>query len=130
MLLEVLLGWGDELDGGELEATLLEARDDLADEATLYGYVSKARPAMVLDCSECSTYLDTVRLDSDEAIYGQSLPLGWSWMAWSSLRLLGSHICYLLCFSCFVDCSKVLSVSGMNVLEDSRCRVHWELFVV
>ena len=35
MLLEVLLGGGDHLDGDELEAALLEAGDDVADEATL-----------------------------------------------------------------------------------------------
>lgn len=33
--LEVLLGGGDELDGGKLETTLLEALDDGADQATL-----------------------------------------------------------------------------------------------
>ena len=37
MLLEVLLGGSDELDGGELEATVLEAGDDGTDEATLLG---------------------------------------------------------------------------------------------
>jgi hypothetical protein len=45
VLLEVLLGSGDELDGDELVATLLEARDDITDESTL----------------------DTVWLDGDEA---------------------------------------------------------------
>lgn len=45
VLLEVLLGWGDELDGSELEATLLKAGDDVADESTL----------------------DTIWLDGDEA---------------------------------------------------------------
>jgi|TARA_R110002003_G_scaffold145_11_gene13433 hypothetical protein len=35
VLLEVLLGGGDELDGGELEAAVLEAGDDGADEAAL-----------------------------------------------------------------------------------------------
>jgi hypothetical protein len=35
MLLEVLLGGRGELDGGKLEATALEARDDGADEAAL-----------------------------------------------------------------------------------------------
>lgn len=35
MLLEVLLGGGDDLDGGELVALLFEAGDDVADEATL-----------------------------------------------------------------------------------------------
>lgn len=35
MLLEVLLGGGDELDGNELEAAVLEARDDGADQAAL-----------------------------------------------------------------------------------------------
>jgi hypothetical protein len=35
--LEVLLGGGDELDGRELEAAVLEALDDGADEAALWG---------------------------------------------------------------------------------------------
>lgn len=35
MGLEVLLRGGDELDGGKLEATLLEALDDGADQAAL-----------------------------------------------------------------------------------------------
>jgi hypothetical protein len=35
VLLEVLLGGGDELDGRELEATVLEAGDDGTDEAAL-----------------------------------------------------------------------------------------------
>lgn len=37
VLLEVLLGGSDELDGGELEAAVLEAGDDGTDEATLLG---------------------------------------------------------------------------------------------
>lgn len=40
VLLEVLLGGSDELDGRELEATVLEARDDGSDQATLEGSVS------------------------------------------------------------------------------------------
>lgn len=40
MLLKVLLGGGNELDGSELEATVLEARDDGSDEATLKAGVS------------------------------------------------------------------------------------------
>jgi hypothetical protein len=35
VLLEVLLGGSDELDSGKLEATVLEARDDGADQTTL-----------------------------------------------------------------------------------------------
>ena len=35
VLLKVLLGWGDHLDGNHLVASLLEARDDVADEAAL-----------------------------------------------------------------------------------------------
>ena len=35
MLLEVLLGGDGELDGGELEAAFLEARDDFAYKAAL-----------------------------------------------------------------------------------------------
>jgi hypothetical protein len=37
VLLEVLLGGSDELDGGELEAAVLEAGDDGTNEATLGG---------------------------------------------------------------------------------------------
>lgn len=40
VLLEVLLGGGGELDGGELEATGLEAGDDGTDEAALGKSVS------------------------------------------------------------------------------------------
>ena len=36
MGLEVLLGGGDELDGGKLESALLEALDDGADQAALW----------------------------------------------------------------------------------------------
>lgn len=36
MLLEVLLGGSDELDGGELEAAVLEAGDDGSYESTLF----------------------------------------------------------------------------------------------
>jgi hypothetical protein len=35
VLLEVSLAGGGELDGDELEATVLEARDDGTDQATL-----------------------------------------------------------------------------------------------
>lgn len=35
MLLKVLLGGSDELDGNELEAAVLEAGDDGADQAAL-----------------------------------------------------------------------------------------------
>lgn len=41
MLLEVLLAGGGELHGNELEATVLEARDDGSNEATLVDIVSK-----------------------------------------------------------------------------------------
>ena len=37
VLLEVLLSGSDELDGGELEAAVLEAGDDGADQSTLEG---------------------------------------------------------------------------------------------
>lgn len=40
VLLEVLLAGGGELHGNELEATVLEARDDGANESTLVGSVS------------------------------------------------------------------------------------------
>lgn len=81
--LEVFLGGGDELDGRELEAAVLEALDDGADQAALEGCVRG-----VFVCSMCSClceavrscgglwaegggrvcmYLDAVRLDGDEA---------------------------------------------------------------
>lgn len=41
MLLEVVLARGGELHGNELEATVLEARDDGANESTLVDIVSK-----------------------------------------------------------------------------------------
>jgi hypothetical protein len=66
VLLKVLLSGSDELDGGELVATLLEAADDLADEATL------CQP-LVFDCMLISCrsvlYLDAIWLHSDEAIF-------------------------------------------------------------
>ena len=40
MLLEVLLGGSDHLDGRQLEAAVLEAGDDGADEATLLGVLA------------------------------------------------------------------------------------------
>ena len=40
MLLEVLLGGSDHLDARELEAAVLEAGDDGADEATLWGVLA------------------------------------------------------------------------------------------
>ena len=40
VLLEVLLAGGGELHGNELEATVLEARDDGANESTLVDIVS------------------------------------------------------------------------------------------
>lgn len=40
VLLEVSLARGDKLDGNELKATALEARDDGADQATLQYPVS------------------------------------------------------------------------------------------
>ena len=48
MLLQVLFAGRYQLDGGELEAALLEARDDWSDQAAL----------------------DTVGLDGDEAVAG------------------------------------------------------------
>jgi hypothetical protein len=38
VLLEVILAGGGELQGNELEATVLEARDDGTNEATLEGW--------------------------------------------------------------------------------------------
>ena len=62
MLLKVLLAGGDKLDGDELEATVLEARDDGTNEATLR--MSIAVPYICAD----QTYLDAIGLDSNEAI--------------------------------------------------------------
>lgn len=61
VLLEVLLGGGDELDGLELEATLLEAGDDVADKATL----------------------DAVGLDSDETVVGLGVSWGSAVLYWA-----------------------------------------------
>ena len=40
MLLEVLLAGAGELDGGELEAAVLETLDDGADKSTLYSVLA------------------------------------------------------------------------------------------
>ena len=66
VLLEVSLGGGDELDGNELEATGLEARDDGANQATLQVIVS-LQAQNVLWWEE--TNLDAIRLDSNEAAF-------------------------------------------------------------
>ena len=71
MLLEVLLGGSDELDGGELEATVLEARDDGADESTLFYH----QLLLYHDGSLQLTYLDAIRLDSNEATIYRSAQL-------------------------------------------------------
>ena len=49
MLLEVVLARGGELHGNELEATVLEARDDGANESTLVKIVSLM---LTLDAAE------------------------------------------------------------------------------
>ena len=51
MGLEVLLGGGDQLDGGQLEAALLEALDDGADEAALFGRGVLERGWVLGECS-------------------------------------------------------------------------------
>jgi hypothetical protein len=73
VLLEVLLGGGDELDGRKLEAAVLEARDDGANEATLCG-VSRALGAggsialgTAMETARGGTHLDAVGLDGNEA---------------------------------------------------------------
>lgn len=70
--LEVLLGGGDQLDGGKLEATLLEALDDGADEAALWEVLEEVVSLEVVGARWSGgewwwPYLDTVRLDGDEA---------------------------------------------------------------
>lgn len=96
VLLEVLLGGSGELDGSELEAAALEAGDDGADKATLShgglagvgifrvvdgdrgvelwrGTALRRRRAATgnameaLSDGEAATYLNTVRLDGNEA---------------------------------------------------------------
>jgi hypothetical protein len=66
VLLEVLGGGGHELDGDKLVASPLEALDDLADEATLC-IALESRACFCVSVSK-QTYLDAIRLDSDEAI--------------------------------------------------------------
>ena len=50
VLLEVLLAGGGQLHGNELEAAVLEARDDGANESTLYNSISTLSNAI---CSSC-----------------------------------------------------------------------------
>jgi hypothetical protein len=70
VLLEVLLGWSDELDGSELVASLFKSADDLADETTLN--LSSASidsfPMLLV------AYLNAIRLHGDEAVR-PSIPL-------------------------------------------------------
>jgi hypothetical protein len=61
VLLKVLLGGGDELDGRELEAAVLEAGDNGADETALRMSVRCIRFLSVQ-----LAYLNAIRLDSDE----------------------------------------------------------------
>ena len=59
MLLEVLLGGGDHLQGNELVTTLLETLDDVANEATLLILAS-------FKTAVGYTHLDAIWLDSNE----------------------------------------------------------------
>ena len=80
MLLEVLLAGLGELDGNELEAAVLEAGDDGANEATLGGesvcfanlttrlIAIETHAAAAMDREVVVAYLDAIRLDSNEAI--------------------------------------------------------------
>lgn len=80
VLLEVLLAGGHELDGDELVATLLEASDDGTNKATLRTMSAIARSRMNNTQSNAQllvertvlrvkTYLDTIRLDGNEAVH-------------------------------------------------------------
>jgi hypothetical protein len=91
VLLEVLLGGGDELDGGELEAAALEAGDDGADEAALgiVSYVPKDGRHLA--------YLDAIRLDRNEATYTLATPPV-TQCTELNLRLLASHCIEVLSF--------------------------------
>ena len=62
MLLQVLLAGADHLDGHELVAALLEAGDDVADEAALD--VVSVAPSLA---ARFQPYLDAIGLDGDEA---------------------------------------------------------------
>jgi len=85
VLLEVLLGGCDELDGGELVASPLEAADDLADEAAL----------------------NTVRLDSDEAISSISP------VHRPNVSPMATHVCSEVMMS-FFSCSCLASCVAMR----------------
>ena len=73
MLLEVLLGGGDELDGSELEAAVLEAGDDGADQAALESGRSVLLPLLQCRCELWVTYLNAVGLDGNEAVSPSSV---------------------------------------------------------
>ena len=72
VLLEVLLAGSAELDGSELEAAVLEAGDDGANEATLGTQLVRCYSAIAghFVCRRpwCCIYLDAIRLDSNEAV--------------------------------------------------------------
>jgi len=53
VLLEVFLAWADHLGRNHLVASLLESRDDVADEASL--------DAIWLDCDETAPIVSTCR---------------------------------------------------------------------
>lgn len=129
MLLEVLLGRGDELDGSELEAAVLEARDDGADEAALqacqYRASTRYPSAACCNCTagrdeKGGAYLDAVRLDGNEAI-DTSAPDGQYHRA-AHARLLGGHLVELSVLGGvgFDVASEKASVLGAEVLEDGR----------
>jgi hypothetical protein len=72
VLLEVLLAGSDELDSSELEAAVLEAGDDGANEATLGAVSERCQSATIGHCVGsslwCCIYLDAIGLDSNEAV--------------------------------------------------------------
>ncbi len=65
MLLEVLLGGSNELDGSELEAAVLETRDDGTDQATLN--------AIRLDSNEAKRNIPVSELFSSQVVLVQLL---------------------------------------------------------
>lgn len=88
MLLEVLLSWGDQLDGSKLVTKLcqcstlekgflldiptgLESGDDWANESTLIMISNWILVSLCLSLA----YLDTIWLDSNEAIHNSELAL-------------------------------------------------------
>ena len=138
MLLEVLLGGRDELDGSELEAVLGVSVLHAVRQGERWPYprfskrpmISPTRPrccnTLAYDgpatyvASAIEPYLDTVRLDGDEAVC-QSAQAGHSTTALITLRLFGSHDVLLVFFLlCLKNSCQMSTVFGAKMFEDGR----------